>query len=361
MADDAVVSTGRIGVVLPSRETFTLARSGAVALCARDFARFSRFAGRIDILGAGPCEYADVSYRRLRDWRRWWRRDRHAYAQAVADAAAGYGLLEVQNRPYMMAALRRRRPGLRLALHLHNDPQDMDGSRTPSERSRLLELCDSVYCVSDFIRRRFLANVADTGEKTSTILNGAPAPKLVGEKAPIVAFTGRVVAIKGVAELVRAFAAADPEGWRLVIAGSDPDRLLDGLSRERERLGERFEWRGQISHAEAMALLAQAAVAAVPSMWDDPCPRAAIEALTHGCALVTSRRGGLPEIGEGAALFVDPANASGFAAALRRLAQDEAFRSDLQARATARAAASFEIGEATARLDRARARLIGEP
>jgi glycosyltransferase involved in cell wall biosynthesis len=109
-----------------------------------------------------------------------------------------------------------------------------------------------------------------------------------------------------------------------------------------------------------MALLAQAEIAVVPSLWDDPCPRAAIEALAHGCALVTSRRGGLPEIVGDAALFVDPADTAGFAAALGRLGQDAPFRRELQARARARAAEVLDIRVAAARLDAARARLLGE-
>ncbi len=84
-----MVSEGRIAHVLPSRETFTLRKSGALALCARDWTRFSRYAGRIDVFGVGPCEYADVPYRELKNWRRWWRRNRDAYADAVAAAVDG--------------------------------------------------------------------------------------------------------------------------------------------------------------------------------------------------------------------------------------------------------------------------------
>ena len=343
----------RIGVVLPSRESFGRRKSGAVALCARDFQLYSRFAGRIDILGAGACEYGDVSYRRVEGWRRWWRRDRTAYAEAVAESLKGYGLIEGQNRPPMMAVLRRRLPEAKLALHLHNDPQTMDGSRSVAERGRLLEICDAIYCVSDFIRGRFLEGLADPSGKVVTVLNGAPLTALAGRKRKIVAFTGRVTAIKGVAELVRAFAAAELRDWRLVIAGGDPEGLL-------KTPPAGVEARGQVSHAEAMALLAEAEIAAVPSMWDDPCPRAAIEALAQGCALVTSRRGGLPEIAEGAALFVDPADVAGFASALRRLAEDASLRQDLQERARGRAETMFDIRLATARLDAVRARLLGE-
>jgi glycosyltransferase involved in cell wall biosynthesis len=352
MADDAVVKPARIGAVLPPREMFGVRKSGAVALCVRDFARYSRFADDIDIFGAGVCEYPDVRYRRLTGWRRWWRRDRRAYAAAVVAAASDYAMLEIHNRPYLIAAIRRGLPDTKLTLHLHNDPQTMDGSRFPDERRRLLESCDAIYCVSDFIRGRFLEAVEDAAAKTLTILNGVAFPAILPAKMKVIAFTGRVLPIKGVVELVRAFQAADLPGWRLAIAGDDPEGRLVGSN------GTGVDRLGQIPHDEAIALLARAEIAAVPSMWDDPCPRAAIEALAQGCALVASRRGGLPEIAGEAALFVDPGDTEAFAAALRRLALDEDFRGKLQTRGRAQAAEKLEISAATGSLDAARERLL---
>jgi glycosyltransferase involved in cell wall biosynthesis len=125
---------------------------------------------------------------------------------------------------------------------------------------------------------------------------------------------------------------------------------------ERAALGERLELRGQVSHTQALALLADAEIAAVPSMWDDPCPRAAIEALAAGCALIATRRGGLAEIAEGAGLMVDPADTADFSQALRRLGRDAALRQSLQAAGLRRARESFDIVRATEKLDAARAR-----
>jgi glycosyltransferase involved in cell wall biosynthesis len=346
MADGALVSAPRIAVVLPSRETFLRAKSGAVALCARDFARFSRYG--VDVFGAGPCDYADVSYRRLEGWRRWWRRDRDAYAEAVAQAARDHALIEVQNRPHMIAALRRRLPGARLALHLHNDPQEMQGSKTPAERARLLALCDGIYAVSAFVRGRFLEGVRDDEGKVVTVWNGVELPPPAA-KERIVAFTGRIIAAKGAQELARAFEAAAPPGWRLVLAGGGAEgRASSGA----------VEWRGQVSHAQAMALLGSAEIAAVPSLWEEPFGRAAVEAMACGAALIASRRGALREVCGEAALYVEPEDIADFAAGLRRLVEDEALRRRLQDAARARAAELFEIGAATARLDEARAALF---
>jgi glycosyltransferase involved in cell wall biosynthesis len=358
---------GEIGVVLPQRETFGVKKSGAVALCARDFAAYSRFSGSITIFGAAECEYPEVRYQRLVDWRRWWLRNRAAYLRAVIRTAKARRLavVEAQNLPKFVAALRKALPGVGLALHLHNDPQTMEGARAPAERRKLLERLDAVYCVSAFVRERFLEGVADDAGKTIIVHNGIAASGSAAVKTPIVAYVGRVIRDKGIVELTRAFAAAAPDlpGWRLVIAGTDAEALFVGpraaLARERDALGEKLTLLGQVSHAEAMDLFARAEIAAVPSIWREPFGRTAVEAMGRGCALIATREGALAEVVGDAGLYVDARDIDAFAATLRRLADDATLRRALQARALARAREAFDIRRTTAVLDAARARLLG--
>lgn len=352
---------GLIGVVLPARETFGIRKSGALALCARDFAAHSRFRDAITILGAAACEYPDVRYLRLEDWRRWWLRGRAAYARAVVRAARehGFALLEVFNRPHTLRAARAALPGVKLALHLENDPQTMDEARAPAERQALLARADAVYCCSRFVHQRFLEGVRDPEGKAIVVLNGIDTGVARAPKERIFAFAGRVIPVKGAVELLEAFALAAsslPE-WRLVIAGDDPEGLLDA-PRARAALGDRLQLLGQISHAEAMALYARAEIAVVPSLWEEPFGRSAIEAMSRGCALIASARGGLAEIAVGAGEIVDPSDIPAFAETLRRVAADEAGRRRLQDAAMARARDVFDIRRVVGPLDAARARLL---
>lgn len=357
---------GKIGVILPSRETFALRKSGALALCSRDFANYSRFRDSITIVGAAECEYPDVRYRRVENWRSWWMRGRTAYARAVAQVALeeAFAVLEIQNRPHAIGVLRKRLPATKLALHLENDPQTMDGSRTVAERRELLRRLDAVYCCSRFVRGQFLEGVEDESGKTIVVYNGIAANPVAAPKERIFAFVGRVIPVKGVVELVKAFALAAPQApeWRLVIAGDDPDGLLSGpraaVAREREALAGRLTLVGQVSHADAMALYARAEIAVVPSLWQEPFGRSAIEAMSNGCALIASARGGLAEIATGVGEIVEPHDIAAFAAALRRVACDDALRRRLQAAGKEKAQEIFDIRRVTATLDDARARLL---
>jgi glycosyltransferase involved in cell wall biosynthesis len=357
---------GKIGVILPSRETFSLLKSGALSLCARDFANYSRFRDVITIVGAAECEYPDVRYRRIVDWRRWWLRGRDAYARAIARVAREerFKILEIWNRPYTAHQLLKRLPGTRLALHLQNDPQEMTGSRSSAERRELLRHLGGVYCCSEYIRAKFLEGVEDPQGKTIVVYNGIASNPAAVPKERIFAFVGRVIPVKGAVELVRAFAqvAQDLPDWRLAIAGEDAEGLLRGprspVSAEREALGERLTLMGQVSHAAAMALYARAEIAVVPSLWQEPFARSAIEAMSNGCALIATARGGLAEVADGVGEIVEPADIAGFAATLRRVATDGALRRNMQAAGKAKTREVFDISRVTAKLDEARARLL---
>jgi UDP-glucose:(glucosyl)LPS alpha-1,2-glucosyltransferase len=355
----------RIVVVLPVREVLSQRKSGAVALSLRDFTAFSRFAAETVIVGAFPCDLDRVPFHQLVGWRRWHLRDRVAYARAAAAFAkqAGAALIEVQNRPTILTMMRKLLPDAKLALFLHNDPQEMEGTGSPAARRRILAAADAVYCVSAFVRGRFLEGLSAGADKVGVVPNGLDMTKIPRRpKEKIVAFAGRIVAEKGVVELIRAFALAAPQmpEWRLVIAGEDKRGLLGagGLRREIAALGERALLLGSIGHAETLTLFARAEIAAAPALWREPFGRTTLEAMAAGCAVVSSGSGGSGEVLGDCGLIVDPVTPGALADALILLAGDEARRRDLQARAAARAAAFFDIRASAARLDDLRTALL---
>ena len=65
--------------------------------------------------------------------------------------------------------------------------------------------------------------------------------------------------------------------------------------------------------------LERASIALVPSIWQEPASRAVVEALSNGCALITTRMGGIPERAEGRALLVDKPDSVNFANAIKSL------------------------------------------
>jgi glycosyltransferase involved in cell wall biosynthesis len=165
---------------------------------------------------------------------------------------------------------------------------------------------------------------------TAVIWNGVPRRParraLVGP--PTVAFAGRLTRVKGVAVLIRAFAASRRAvpGARLLVIGDGPARVeLERLARE---LGVESSvvWTGHLERDAMERELEAAWVHAVPSILEEPFGLAAAEAMMRGTAVVASGHGGLIEIvrhGE-TGLLVTPNDSSSLAAALAALLADRA-------------------------------------
>ena len=75
---------------------------------------------------------------------------------------------------------------------------------------------------------------------------------------------------------------------------------------------------------------ARAAISACPSLWHDPMPKAVLESLAAGCALITTRRGGIPEVAEGRALIIEDPSVESFIKGFEKLLSDKAYRQKLQ-------------------------------
>lgn len=147
---------------------------------------------------------------------------------------------------------------------------------------------------------------------------------------------GRCVPEKGILEAAQAVARVLPErpGWRARFVLSEPERspsyvqnVQEVLSRDalqgRVRTELNVAWHGVKERCE------RAATALVPSRWREPFGRTALEAHAGGAALISSGSGGLSEVSGPHALYADPADTEGFAAAIRRLVDDDHLRREL--------------------------------
>ena len=145
----------------------------------------------------------------------------------------------------------------------------------------------------------------------------------------LVLFLGAIQRRKNVARLVRAFERM-PAGWRLALAGAadgygaaEELRAVEASPRRAD-----IEVPGYISDAQRDALYRRARVFAFPSL-DEGFGMPVLEAMAHGVPVVTSRTSAMPEVAQDAALLVDPLDGDELAAALVRLATDEALRGRL--------------------------------
>lgn len=84
--------------------------------------------------------------------------------------------------------------------------------------------------------------------------------------------------------------------FRLTLCGRGAqEAMLRGLV-ENSGFAHCVTFAGQVSHDELQTRMGEADVVVVPSIWQEPFGRVALEALLAGTPVVCSDRGGLPEI-----------------------------------------------------------------
>lgn len=346
-----------VAIVLPPREPFSPAGTGAVGLLARRLALADRDFSATVYGMATPAPFDDVAFRPVTP--RWGPRPhalRHAAAVARALGPAPPALIEVHNRPDIARFLARRLPRVPVALMLHNDPLGMRRARSAGERAALLRRLARVVAVSDYLRGRFLSGVDGDVAVLPNCIDPADIPP-PGARAPTILFAGRIVADKGADVFVRACASALPRlpGWRAEMLGADrfgadsPETpFLAALRPAAAAAGVALPgWR---PHPDILAAMARAAIVVVPSRWPEPFGLTALEAMACGAALICTRRGGLPEVaGDAALLLDDPEDAQALAAAIVALALAPERRLALGVAGRARAA-RFDVAHASATL-----------
>ena len=336
----------KIDILLPAKERFSPSNAGAISGVVRDLVQASQAAKQFRIIGTDvDTSLMPDHFTGLLPKRRWLNGHNIGLAAAYLDLISATGvadLVEVHNRCQVVRYLVQKRPSLRVSLYLHNDPRQMKGGQSVSQRRYLLEKLAGIICVSDYIRNCFLDGLGDCGDLASKIgvaRNGAHRwLKKPAVKENFILLAGRMVPEKGILECATAVAQILPDhpGWTLIIAGakrfeeSAPGSYEDKIATVIAPLKERAKMLGFIPIAEMQDWQARAAISACPSLWHDPMPKAVLESLAAGCALLTTRRGGIPEAAEGRALIIDTPSVENFANGFDKLLGDAVLRQNLQ-------------------------------
>lgn len=197
------------------------------------------------------------------------------------------------------------------------------------------------------------------GDRVTVVHNGVepPADRLDREPAraalglsaggTVVGFFAQIVAHKGYADLVAAAARAivSCPALTVVLAGPGPPQDLDRLRAAIEGTSHPERFLVLPPREQIWDLLAAVDVVAVPSLWPDPLPRAAMEAMAAGRPVVAYRSGGVPEmVTDGkTGLLVEPGDVEGLAAGLVRLAADEGLRRRMGKAGAMHAAAELTV------------------
>ena len=235
--------------------------------------------------------------------------------------------------------IKRLLPQKQIIVTLHNEHNRLRQSEANLKLN--LEATDQIWCVSNYLSDVTRASLPQAADAVSTLYNGVDtetfAPRADFLETPRqgepvrVLYVGRTDFTKGTDLVPRAVAQLQREGENveLTVAGStwfyDHDKQNERpYMRELRASMEaaKANYLGHVARSDLPAVFRAADVTCVPSRFQEPFGLTALEGMASGCALIASKRGGLPEFCAGAALLIDPDMPDDFTDALRQLVRD---------------------------------------
>jgi len=165
--------------------------------------------------------------------------------------------------------------------------------------------------------------------------------KKYGLPQQYILYVGNLSPHKNVKGLVQAYSLL-PESLRkrhkLVLVSGQADQFRPGIEKKVKKTGMSADvvFAGCLDDKDLPAVYRSAFLFVFPSFYEG-FGLPPLEAMACGCPVASSNASSMPEVLGEAALFFDPDDRPGMAGAMRRLAEDENLRTELQRKGRARA------------------------
>lgn len=236
--------------------------------------------------------------------------------------------------------------GARVLIHLHaaqmHHVYRRLGPRSQAVVRWVFSLAHEVVVLGEASRAFVLNDLHCDPQRVHSVINGVPGPRVArraeGSHTRFrILFLGNLLERKGLSDLLRALSYLQSRStqWEATIAGGGD---VEGYRRKAAELGlgDNVKFFGWARQDQAVELLAQADALVLPS-YDEGLPLVILEALANGVAVVCTPVGEIPStLRDGSeAVFVQPGDSAGIAAALDRLMTDASLRRTLEQRGQA--------------------------
>ena len=285
----------KIATILPYKENYTFSKAQAAAIWVCDFFKYSKHKKTNFIFGNTKGKdylsenYVNININNLKSKLS---SSTNEYCKNFIKNTKNFtfDIIEIHNRPLVFNYLKKRIIS-KYILYFHNDPLSMNGSRSVSDRLNLLDDVDKIIFVSKWVQKRFFENI-DTKliNKTEIVYPSIHKENKIFKKEKKITFVGKLNQSKGYDIYKDALLKILDEfdDWKGCSIGDESrDRPIIEHKNHKEL--------GFLKHKNVLKFLNKSEIAVVPSRWEEPFGRTALESSSRACATIISNRGGLPE------------------------------------------------------------------
>jgi len=285
----------KIVTILPYKENYTTSKAQAAAIWVCDFYKFSKFKNTTYIIGnTSGKDYLTQNYVnvKINNLKSKFTSSTKEYCKNIIKKIKdlNFDIIEIHNRPQVFQYLYQEIDS-KYILYFHNDPIKMNGSKTINERLHLLNKIDKIIFVSKWVQERFFKDL----DKKLINKTGIVYPSIHKTNAKLIksnkiTFVGKLNNSKGYDIYKDAIIKIldEYDDWKAFSIG-DEDRKRPIINHKNHKE------LGFLNHNNVLNFLNKSEIAVVPSRWEEPFGRTALESSSRACATIISNRGGLPE------------------------------------------------------------------
>ncbi len=287
----------KISILLPYKENFSPIYAGAVSLFVKDTTNLSKFKKLITVYGSTNLKKVyKLNYENILLKKNIVQSGSKVYVNEFLkyEKKDPSELIEIHNRPNYFHLIYKNIKKQKLILYFHNDPLTMTGSRSITDRKKLLSNATKIIFNSHWSRKRFLEGIEGfdiNSEKLNVIYQSTNPVKVnLKNKKKWITFVGKLNRAKGydlfgkaVLKILKKY-----KNWKAIVIGDEARKTLNFKHKRLYNLG--FQ-----NHNKVLKIFEKTSIAVACSRWDEPLGRTSLEATSRGCATIISNRGGLPE------------------------------------------------------------------
>ena len=285
-----------IAILLPYKDHFTKSNAGSASIWVKDFNKRSKYKNDTLIFGNTPHlkdlinknNYINLPVKEINLGSK-----NVSYVNEFIKYNEKYNadLIEIHNRPSYVHQILKNKVKSKIILIFHNNPLKLGGSETLEERQFLIGNCSKLIFVSNWVKEKFFEKFEKKNHQNCEIIYPSIDPiKKFPKKKKIISFVGKLNRSKGfhifgnaVIKILNKY-----KDWNAIVVGDEPREKYNFKHKNLKYLG----W---ISHEKTLKLYDNTSISIIPSEWEEPFGRTAVEAASRGCATIISKRGGLIE------------------------------------------------------------------
>ena len=285
----------KIATILPYKENYSTTRAAAASLWVYDFFRHSILKKNNYIFGSTDAKdylsnnYINITIKSLTSKLS---STTSQYCNELIKKIDGkkFDIIEIHNRPLVFNILKKKLNS-NFIIYFHNDPLSMKGSKSARDRINLLNNVEKIIFVSEWVQRRFFIDLDKRLiNKTEVVYPSIHKQNKLLKKEKKIVFVGKLNTSKGYdiyRDAITKILNEYPD-WKAYSIGDEKRNKPTINHKNHIELG-------YLSHKEVLNFLCKTEIAVVPSRWEEPFGRTALEASSRGCATIISNKGGLPE------------------------------------------------------------------